>query len=519
VRSYAGASHEYASGPKLQESKDTAASAGRVAQQTRRGISWNLAGAVATNSIRVVVIAILGRALSADDFGIVAAAVSVNVILHGIRDIGVGQALIQRKQLGPAHLTTAFAVSTYLGLAFTVLLFLAAPLIGRLYGITASVDVLRALGVLFVLRGVSTVSRMVCQREMKFRAIAIVDAVSFALGAIASIVCALSGMGPWALVIGYLVEDALSTVLYLQLSRPTVSLRIDRGALRELMSFGAGQTVSQITGIFATYGDNFVVGNALGAAALGFYTRAYELVKFPSTVFATIVGNVMFPALSRLQDDRPRLAATLRRVTFVNALVLLPASAVIIVLAPEAIDLLVGDGWDAAVVPFQILALTMLLRTNQKLSAIVAQAAGAVNGVAIAYTVYMVLVIGGAAFTIQWGIAGVAASTAVAIAVVSIESAYLAMRVSGLSLAALLGAHVPGLVLAALVVAFAWPMTHALRAAEVASPIVLIVVAASAIVLCLVVVGLWLRRGRGDFTWLRAELGRFRRRRPADVAV
>ena len=53
-----------------------------VARSTRRGMSWNLAGAVVTNGLRLVVIAVLGRALSSKDFGIVAAAISVNVVFY-----------------------------------------------------------------------------------------------------------------------------------------------------------------------------------------------------------------------------------------------------------------------------------------------------------------------------------------------------------------------------------------------------------------------------------------------------
>lgn len=324
------------------EPVDSLVDAQVVAQRTRRGISWNLLGAVSTNAMRVAAIAVLGRMVTSDEFGVVAAAVSVNVILYSVRDIGVGQALIQRKEVEPAHLTTAFAVSLYLGLALALLLLLSAPLIADLYRIPASVDVIRALGSLFALRGVSATSRMVCQRELRFRAIAIIDAVAFAVGTMASIGFAIADFGPWALVIGYVVEEALSTAMYLWVCPPRPSLTIDRARFRELMTFGAGQTVAQIAGILATYGDNFVVGHVLHAQALGFYTRAYEWIKFPSTVFASIVGNVLFPAFSRLQEQKARLATSLRRVTFVNALVLLPASAALIVVAPETIHMLIN---------------------------------------------------------------------------------------------------------------------------------------------------------------------------------
>jgi len=464
--------------------------------------------------MRLVVLTVLGRALTSKDFGIVAAAVSVNVTVYGIRDVGIGSALVQRKQLEPSHLTTAFAVSVYLGIALSALLWFGAPLIGRFYGIPESVDVIRVLALVFFgLRSIATTSRMLCQRAMNFRLIAIVDATAFTIGSTVSIACALAGAGPWALVAGYLVEELISTTLYVGYSPPKLALAVDMARLRELLHFGIGQSVTQSTNVVATYGDNFVVGHALGATNLGYYSRAYDLIKFPSMVFDAIVGNVLFPAFSRLQDDRRNLATSFRRVAFVNALVLLPASAAIIVIAPEAIRLLMGAGWGDVVLPFRILAVTILLRTNLKLGGILAQAAGAVNAVAAAYAAYMVVVVGGALITIRWGIAGVAVSTAFAITSVSIHCCLLAMRVSDLSLPSFLRAHVPGAVIACCVILAAWPLAGELRASEAPFSFVLgaVVVAACVVSFALIAVGL--RRGHGDFGWLAQELSKLRRRR------
>lgn len=487
----------------------------QLARATRTGLSWSLLGAVITNVIRLAMVAILGRVLDSKDFGIVAAAISVNVLFYSVRDLGIGRALVQRKNIDTEHLRTAFSISTYLGIVISLALALAAPAIGRLYRITESVDVIRVLGLLFVLRGVAVTSRMQCQRSMRFRLIAIIDQASFATGSAASVVLAVSGAGPWALAIGYLVEEAFSTVAYLIASPPPYTLRFSVIKLRELMSFGTRETISQIVATLATYGDNFVVGHALGSRMLGYYTRAYDLIKFPSTVFDMIAGNVLFPVFSRFQDDRTRLAAGLRRATFINALILIPASTLLLIVAPEAIRLLMGPGWDESVLPFRVLALTILMRTGWKVGSLVAGAAGQIHGVAVVNTIYMVCVIGGALFAIRWGIVGVAGSTAIAIAITYLGSAYLALRVSGLSASDMVRAHVPGIALAVLVVVTAWPLTMLLRGTI--HPIaVLGVIATMAIGVSALGALLGLKSGRGDFGWLSGEINRVRQRiRPA----
>src|SRR3990167_1524894 len=269
------------------------------AHKARSGISWNLLGAIVTNGLRIVVITILGRALEASEFGVVAAAVSVNALLFGFRDFGVNQALVQRKDLTRGHIATAFALSIYLGASLAVLLVMCAPLIARAFAIPEMRNVTLALAPLFVIGGLPSTSRMLVQRELQFRAAAIIDAASFAAGALTSIIAALGGGGVWSMVLGYLVEESTGAICYLSYRSPVISLRIERDRLRELMTFGAGQTVSYVIGMAATYLDNVIVGRFLGARVLGFYSRAYELIRFPSTVFASVVGGVLFATVDR----------------------------------------------------------------------------------------------------------------------------------------------------------------------------------------------------------------------------
>ncbi|NVB79449.1 MAG: hypothetical protein HOV81_13725, partial [Kofleriaceae bacterium] len=206
--------------------------------------------------------------------------------------------------------------------------------------------------------------------------------------------------------------------------------------------------------------------------------------------------------------DRANLAAGFRRVALVNGLILLPASAAIIVAAPEAIRVLMGPNWGETVLPFRILAFTILLRTNLKLGGILAQAAGAVNAVAIAFSVYMVAVVVGALLAIRWGLTGVAISTALAITLVSLHCCFLAMKVSGLSARQFAASHGPGLLLAATVVAVSWPLRSALVAAGLPAPVLLVVIGMVSVAVSLAIVLVWIKRGRGDFGWLASELKR-----------
>jgi PST family polysaccharide transporter len=71
--------------------------------------------------------------------------------------------------------------------------------------------------------------------------------------------------------------------------------------MKGLLGFGANYTGFIFVNYFALNMDNLLVGRLLGSAPLGFYNLAYNLLVFPSSNISSVVGRVMFPALSIIQ--------------------------------------------------------------------------------------------------------------------------------------------------------------------------------------------------------------------------
>ncbi|MEO7986944.1 MAG: oligosaccharide flippase family protein, partial [Gemmatimonadales bacterium] len=145
----------------------------------------------------------------------------------------------------------------------------------------------------------------------------------------------------------------------------------------------------------------------LGPAALGYYGRAYSLMSAPAYAFGTVLDAVLFPAMARVQDDPPRLALAYRRGVALIALLVLPVSATLILLAPEVVRVALGPRWTAAVAPFQILGIGMLFRSSYKMSDSIARSTGAVYRRAWRQIMYAGLVIFAAWVGQHWGIVGV----------------------------------------------------------------------------------------------------------------
>jgi O-antigen/teichoic acid export membrane protein len=468
-----------------------------VGKLARRGLVWTTLSQVLSNGVRVIAIAILARLLTAADFGVVTGASVLLALATNVRDLGIGAALVQHRALTPAHIKTAFAVSAWIAVALAGAMFLTAGPLARLLGDGRGEPIIQALSALVLIRGLRAVPNQLAIRRMHFRLIALVDVGMYLVGITVTIVLAWAGYGPWALVWGYLAETTLGGLVMWLAIRPPIALTVDRGALRELMRFGAGQTLNTVANALATQGDYLVVGNQLGSDKLGFYNRAYELITYPSTLFNNVAGSVLFSSLSRLQDDRARLAQTFEQTLFLIAAVLVPASAGLVLVAPEFIRVLMGEAWMTAVVPFQIMACSMYFRTAYKVGATVARGRGDVYRMAGLQLVYAFNVIVGALIASRWGIGGVAVTTSAAVALHFAIMTWLGMLNTGTRWPTVLAIHLAAVPALIATLALAIPTALVLRGMHASSGVVLALTSAAGAVGYLGCAA-WLIRRRGS---------------------
>jgi len=445
-----------------------------LTHQTLAGLLWTFYGKGAYALLQIAILAILARLVSPEHFGVVSAALIVIALSTIVSQVGVGPALVQRSALEQRHIDTAFLASLLLGLGLGVAIWLGAPLAAGFFRIDGVTPVLRALAWLFPLQGLATVAESLVKRDLRFRWLANVDVISYGAGyGLVGIPAALLGWGVWALVAGQIAHNAFKTALLLYGHPPRLRGRLELAALRDLMYFGGGFTIAKIANQVAQQGDYLVVGRYLGAAQLGYYGRAYNLMSAPASGIGTVLDAVLFPVMARVQHESQRLTAAYRRGMALITLVVLPPSVVLVLLAPEVVHVVLGPRWTPMIVPFQILAAGMMFRTGSKLGDSLTRATGAVYRRAWRQIVYAMLVVGGAIAGQHWGIVGVAWFVLGALAVNYLLMAQLSLSEAAMTWSGFWRAHLPAARLAVLSGPLVWGLAALLRHEGVPSLITL----------------------------------------------
>jgi PST family polysaccharide transporter len=157
---------------------------------------------------------------------------------------------------------------------------------------------------------------------------------------------AFTGFGVWSIVFGQIAGSALQSGLAWAVAPFHPDPRkASWSLLRELVRYGRYVSATNILNIANNTADNVTIGRVLGATSLGFYAVAFRLADFPNTVISHIVGRVMFPIYSLLQNELVRF----RRAYIQNlqriAVLALPVSVTLLVCAEPIVLGLFGQKW------------------------------------------------------------------------------------------------------------------------------------------------------------------------------
>jgi O-antigen/teichoic acid export membrane protein len=389
---------------------DTAAPGDSLGSRIVSGVAWKAISQVTLQASRMIVALILARQLAPHDWGLAAMVFVFSSFLVVFTDSALGTALIQRRALDDADRSTVFWLSTGIGAVLMVGGLAAAGPLADFYGESAVEGLFMAASVGFLVTAAGTTHSALLIRDMKFRRLELRQIAATGVGAIVGITVAFNGGGAWAIIAQVLGEAVVSTILLWILMPWRPSLTFSLASLKKLGGFaGAVFGENVITQAYRTV-TSLVIGRVLGAAAIGTWTLANNVILVPFARLAGPLQQVFFPAFSSINDDRERLADLWIRASRVIALVSIPALVGLVIVAPDFVDVALGPEWSETTTLIQILGWVGLFASLQTLNAEILLALG-LAGTFFRFTIFQTVVaIVGFAIGLEWGIVGLAVS-------------------------------------------------------------------------------------------------------------
>jgi len=306
---------------------------------------------------------VLARLLSPHDFGVMASAIVILGATETFTGTGFETALIQRRDDVDRFYDSAFTIQALRGVVLAALLWVAAPAAAAFFRAPDLVPVLRAIGLLLVLRGLANPAKVRLFRDLRYETLFwwTLPEVVVSLGL--AIVLGILLRNVWALVIPIIASQAVATVVSHIIARRRPRLALDWMRLREIARYSKWVLATQIVTFLSVQGDNAFVGRVLGIGPLGFYQVAFRIAELPVTGLTQVVNQVALPSLSALHDERSRLKswyfAALRLVLLAHG----AFAALVVLFGAPITRVVLGARWMPIVPALKILAVAMVLRS------------------------------------------------------------------------------------------------------------------------------------------------------------
>ncbi|MFQ5430405.1 MAG: lipopolysaccharide biosynthesis protein [Phycisphaerae bacterium] len=300
--------------------------------------------------------------LGPEEFGLFAVAVSIQVFADILRDSGLANSLIQKKDITDAHLNSVLWVGVALSTALAGALALFAGSVAAFYERPQLQPILWVMTVPIIAQAFASVQEAQLRKQLSFGRLMLAESGSAVIASVAAIVAVVMGAGVWALVLRMVVFSLLLAVFCWSLSSWRPRWTFSLAALRSLWVFGGFLFLTALMMYGISRLDSLIIGKMIGVAAAGTFFMARHLTLGTMQQIVGAVARVMFPVFSLIQNDDALLRSAFMTGTRCLATLVFPIIAGMVALAPEAVAVVLPAKWEPAIVLIQIIALHGILQ-------------------------------------------------------------------------------------------------------------------------------------------------------------
>jgi len=326
--------------------------------QGTKAFIWDFFGKMARNGMGFIVTIFLARLLEPSDFGLIAMVMVIIGIASVFTDVGLGAALIQRRRVHPIHYSSVFYFNITIGFLLTLITYFSASWISEFYNNVQLLPLVQVMAFMFVINAFSSVQSTRLRKDLNYALLTKIGLISSLSSGVLGISLALWGAGVWSLVVQTLTMSIVYNIFIWSAANWKPSLTFSWKALTQLWGFGFRMFLSGMLDTVFTRLDFLIIGKLFPPATLGYFQRAKSLNGMVVQYSSGSLMAVLFPVLSKIQNDLPRFQNIILKSLGIICFVVFLLLGGLYLISEELIVLLFSDKWQPSVDIFKILVLS-----------------------------------------------------------------------------------------------------------------------------------------------------------------
>lgn len=329
-------------------------------KQTFSGVIWTFLDTFLITGISFIATLFIARILGPTDYGLIGMVAVFFAIGNTLVDSGLSQSIIRTKEADNKDYSTVFYLNLGISIFVYLILFIAAPYIAMFFEQNVLIEIIRLYCLSFIITAFSAIQLAQLNRNMEFKKITYINVPSTIVGVIVGITLSINGFGVWSLVWMHLSNKITFSILLWLFSTWKPTLYFSREKMKYHYGFGYKLMLSGILNSIFNNIYNIVIGKFYSVQSLGYFERAKRLNDYPVTILTGIISKVTYPLLSKIQDEKERIAKVYKQLIQFSFFISTPLMFGLAAIATPLFQLILGDQWMAAVPYFQIICLASI---------------------------------------------------------------------------------------------------------------------------------------------------------------
>lgn len=325
--------------------------------KTIKGFFWRFGERISSQVVSFVVSVVLARLLEPNEYGVVALTMVFISIASCFAISGLGTSLIQKKKADELDFSTMFHAGLAISIFIYAVLFSLAHYIGEIYHDHQVASILKVLGLILPISSVQSIQQAYVSRQLDFRKFFYATFLGTIISGLIGIMMAYSGFGVWSLV-GQQISNVVVNTIILGIVidwHPQWKFSFKR--FRELYSFGVKLMGAQLLGTTFNELKSFVIGVKYAPADLAFFNRGESLPSMIAGNVNNTINAVLFPAISKVQDNKQQVKLAIRRSIMTSSYVMIPIMFMLTAMSDKIVMVLFTEKWMPCVPFMQVLCL------------------------------------------------------------------------------------------------------------------------------------------------------------------
>lgn len=316
-----------------------------MSKSIKKGLFWKLMERGFTQGMLLVLTIILARLMSPKEFGTLTLLMVFINLMQVFLDSGMGSALIQKKHVTDVEYSTVFYFNLSVCIVLYIFMYFFAPVVASFYKEPAYTSYIRVLSIIILISGLRNIQNSKASIDMDFKRLFISAFLGVVISGAVGIVMAYRGFGIWALIAQNVINALVATIVLWLIDKWLPVRGFSFEALKELWEYGWKIFLASLISSIYDNISVLIIGKKYTREDLAYYDQGK---KYPQVIISNInasVDGVIFPAMSKKQDDTEELARLTKKSIVNVEYILMPVLAMLAVCSVRLVRVLLTDKW------------------------------------------------------------------------------------------------------------------------------------------------------------------------------